>query len=180
MGFVQSGSEQGQREMNWVESGAGGKRLHNNACRQAIRSSTPLPSSSLPGALQHGQPVPPVRRVWPRHPEVRATGAGSKLCSGAGGAILSWFHLLLACVQFWHAWLVCQSPHSTPTHLPPPPLPPPQLRQRAGHRRLALALPAEQGSGAGAGGVVATLCLLGAGQDWHPQLCCATQAAAQP
>lgn len=40
-----------------------------------------------PGALQHGQPVPPVRRVWARRPEVRpprrGAGRGRAACAAA-------------------------------------------------------------------------------------------------
>lgn len=43
----------------WLHADAGGA---NSSC---------CPSTSHPsGPLQHGQPVPPVRRIWPRHPEV--------------------------------------------------------------------------------------------------------------
>lgn len=130
--------------------GPGHTRPGSGAARHLNHRQTMSPPRThyrTAGALQHGQPVPPVCRVWPCHPEVRfAQGPIGTCClvSSLAACPCGASHLSLLPTAASHG----------------PLLPAVQLRQRAGHRRLPLALPAQQGGGAGA-----DWCLGAAGQQ---------------
>lgn len=95
----------------------------------------PLPAPRTAGPLQHGQSVPPVRRVWQGHPEVSSIVVALRCPTRQGMSTTTrlWAHG--RCTEERNAIRLVMRPLA-PFHCK-------QLRQRAVHRCLPLALPAQ-------------------------------------